>query len=36
MKERKILLAYCRSYCGVYLAYTGVIADAARIFMKVL
>ena len=35
-KERKDLLAYCGFYCGDCLGYTGVIADAARDFMKVL
>lgn len=36
MKERKELLAYCGSYCGDCLGYTGVIADAAGDFMMVL
>lgn len=35
-KERKDLLAYCGSYCGDCLGYTGVIAYAARDFTKVL
>lgn len=36
MKERKDLLAYCGSFCGDCLGYTGVIADAARAFLRVL
>jgi len=36
MNERKDLLAYCGLYCGDCLGYTGVIADAAKNFMKVL
>lgn len=35
-EREKDLLAYCGSYCGDCLGYTGVIADTARDFMKVL
>jgi hypothetical protein len=36
MKERKDLLAYCGFYCGDCLGHTGVIADSAIRFKKVL
>ncbi len=36
MKASKELLAYCGFYCGGCLGYTGVIADAAESFKKVL
>jgi hypothetical protein len=36
MKSKKTLLAYCGIYCGDCLGYTGVIADAAKDFLKVL
>lgn len=35
-KMKKKLLAYCGFYCGDCLGYTGVIADAAEDFKKVL
>ena len=36
MNEREDLLAYCGFYCGDCLGYTGVIADTAMNFMRVL
>lgn len=36
MPDKKQLLAYCGMYCGDCLGFTGVIADAAAEFKKVL
>jgi hypothetical protein len=36
MGESKDLLAYCGFYCGDCLGYTGVVADAAESFSRVL